>query len=153
MSQFQLIKTAEADKFPGNSSDVFSLPVRVYYQDTDAGGVVYHSTYLDFLERARYEWLRELGFDIHSLIQVHKVIFMIRSLSIEYFKPALLDDLLHITAQPAELGRSQITIAQKVTRGADVLTKATVQAVCVGADPLKPVSLPAPLRHKLGSHS
>ena len=70
----------------------FSLPVRVYYQDTDAGGVVYHSTYLDFMERARYEWLRELGFDIHSLVQIHKVVFMIRSLSIEYLKPALLDD-------------------------------------------------------------
>ena len=58
-----------------------------------------------FMERARYEWLRELGFDIHSLIQVHKVIFMIRSLSIEYFKPALLDDLLHITAQAAGAGQ------------------------------------------------
>jgi|SRR3954447_5235681 len=147
------MNVVQSDTFPVHSGKAFSLPIRVYYQDTDAGGVVYHSTYLDFLERARYEWLRELGFDIHSLIQVHKVIFMIRSLSIEYFKPALLDDLLHITAQPAELGRSQITIAQKVTRGADVLTKATVQAVCVGADTLKPVSLPAPLRRKLGSHS
>jgi len=83
---------------------IFTLPVRVYYQDTDAGGVVYHSTYLDFMERARYEWLRDMGFDIHSLVQVHKVIFMVRSLNIEYFKPALLDDLLHITAQAAEIG-------------------------------------------------
>ena len=64
---------------------IFSLPVRVYYQDTDAGGVVYHSNYLNFMERARYEWLREMGFDIHSLVEVNKAIFMIRSLSIEYF--------------------------------------------------------------------
>ena len=106
------MNVVQFDKFSSLSEKVFSLPIRVYYQDTDAGGVVYHSTYLNFLERARYEWLRELGFDVHSLIQVHKVIFMIRSLSIEYFKPALLDDLLHITAQPAELGRSQITISQ-----------------------------------------
>lgn len=147
------MNVVQSDKFSSHSAKAFSLPIRVYYQDTDAGGVVYHSTYLDFLERARYEWLRELGFDVHSLIQVHKVIFMIRSLSIEYLKPALLDDLLHITVQPAELGRSQVTIAQKVTRGADILTKATVQAVCVGSDSFKPVSLPAPLRHKMGSCS
>jgi acyl-CoA thioester hydrolase len=134
-------------------NSIFALPVRVYYQDTDAGGVVYHSTYLNFMERARYEWLRELGFDIHSLVQVHKVIFMIRSVSIEYFKPALLDDLLHITAQAAEIGRSRITLSQHVLRGAVTLVSATVHAVCVGADSLKPVSVPAPLRHKLGKLS
>jgi acyl-CoA thioester hydrolase len=131
----------------------FSLPVRVYYQDTDAGGVVYHSTYLDFMERARYEWLRELGFNIHSLSQIHKVIFMVRSLGIEYFKPALLDDLLHITTQAAELGRSRITIAQRVLRGDVTLAAATVQAVCVGVDSLKPVSVPVALRLKLGKLS
>src|SRR5687768_17952318 len=70
------MKSTEADKFAVNSDkSPLSLPVRVYYQDTDAGGVVYHSTYLDYMERARYEWLRELGFDIHSLVQVHRVVF------------------------------------------------------------------------------
>ncbi|MEO7464283.1 MAG: tol-pal system-associated acyl-CoA thioesterase [Nitrosospira sp.] len=138
------------DSFPDS---IFTLPVRVYYQDTDAGGVVYHSTYLDFMERARYEWLRDMGFDIHSLVQVHKVIFMVRSLNIEYFKPALLDDLLHITAQAAEIGRSRITLSQHVLRGGVTLVSATVPAVCVGADSLKPVSVPAPLRHKLGKLS
>lgn len=138
------------DSFPDS---IFTLPVRVYYQDTDAGGVVYHSTYLDFMERARYEWLRDMGFDIHSLVQVHKVIFMVRSLNIEYFKPALLDDLLHITAQAAEIGRSRITLSQHVLRGGVTLVSATVHAVCVGADSLKPVSVPAPLRHKLGKLS
>jgi acyl-CoA thioester hydrolase len=152
MSQFQLIKTAKADKFPDNSGKIFSLPVRVYYQDTDAGGVVYHSTYLDFMERARYEWLRELGFDIRSLVQVHKVIFMIRSLGIEYFRPALLDDLLRISVQAVELGRSRITISQQVMRSSDILARGTVQAVCVGAESLKPVSLPAALRSKLEAH-
>lgn len=132
---------------------IFALPVRVYYQDTDAGGVVYHSTYLDFLERARYEWLRELGFDIHSLIQTYKVIFMIRSLDIEYFKPAVLDDLLQVLVQPVELGRSRITLSQQVLRGSAVLASATVRAVCVGAESLKPVSFPAPLRHKIVGHT
>lgn len=133
--------------------NTFILPVRVYYQDTDAGGVVYHSTYLDFMERARYEWLRELGFDIHSLIQTHKVIFMIRSLNIEYFKPALLDDLLQVAVQPAKLGRSRITLTQHVLRSGVTLAGATVHAVCVSADRLKPVSVPPALRHKLGKLS
>jgi acyl-CoA thioester hydrolase len=116
MSQLQLIKTAKADKFSNSPSKIFSLPVRVYYQDTDAGGVVYHSTYLDFME---------------------------------YLRPALLDDLLRISVQAVELGRSRITISQQVMRDPDTLTRATVQVVCVGAESLKPVSLPAPLRHKL----
>ena len=128
----------------------FSLPVRVYYQDTDAGGVVYHSNYLDFMERARYEWLREMGFDIHSLVQVNKVIFMIRSLSIEYFKPALLDDSLQVSVKVKELGRSRLTLCQEVLRGQTLLAGAVVNAVCVGVDTLKPVSVPVPLRHKLG---
>jgi acyl-CoA thioester hydrolase len=94
-----------------------------------------------------------LGFDIHSLIQVHKVIFMVRSLGIEYLKPALLDDLLHVTVQTAELGRSRITISQHVLRGKTLVANATVQAVCVGAQSLRPVSVPLPLRHKLGNRS
>lgn len=145
-----LMKAKAADKSSVSADRAwFSLPVRVYYQDTDAGGVVYHSTYLNFMERARYEWLRELGFDIHSLVQVHKVVFMIRSLSIEYFKPALLDDLLHITARAVDLGRSRITISQQVLRGTATLATATVQAVCVGSGSLKPVSVPAFLRQRL----
>lgn len=134
---------------PETRNTVFTLPVRVYYQDTDAGGVVYHSTYLNFMERARYEWLRELGFDTHALVQVHKVLFMVRSLTIEYFKPALLDDLLHVTAQATQLGRSRVTLSQHVLRGSATLASATVHAVCVGADSLKPVSVPLPLRHKM----
>ncbi|WP_293006709.1 YbgC/FadM family acyl-CoA thioesterase, partial [Nitrosomonas sp.] len=66
-------------------TNYFSLPVRVYYQDTDAGGVVYHSTYLNFMERARYEWLRELGFNANTLVATSKVLFMIRSIEVEYF--------------------------------------------------------------------
>ncbi|MEE9580026.1 MAG: tol-pal system-associated acyl-CoA thioesterase [Nitrosomonadaceae bacterium] len=131
----------------------FTLPIRVYYQDTDAGGVVYHSTYLNFMERARYEWMRELGLDINSLIQVHKVVFMVRSLNIEYFKPALLDDLLHVTVQATELGRTRIALFQRILRGHVTLASATTHVVCVGADTLKLVSLPVPLRQKFGNLS
>ena len=114
----------------------YSLPVRVYYQDTDAGGVVYHSTYLNFMERARYEWLRELGFNANALIEIHQVLFMVRSLEIEYFKPAVLDDLLQVTV---EILRNQIK-----------LVNATIHVVCVGTERLKPVSIPVPLREKIG---
>ena len=135
------------------TDSAFTLPVRVYYQDTDAGGVVYHSTYLNFMERARYEWMRELDLDIKSLTQVHKVLFMIRSLNIEYFKPALLDDLLHVTVHTAGLGRARITLSQNVLREHTTLASATTQVVCVDADTLKLASLPASLRLKFGNLS
>ncbi len=131
------------------SGDIFSCSVRVYYQDTDTGGVVYHATYLNFMERARYEWLREMGFAVNSLIQDHKIIFMVRSLNIEYFKPALLDDLLHVTVQVTEIGRSRITLFQQVLRNQVMLVSAIIHVVCVGVDSLKPVSVPAPLRQKI----
>lgn len=128
----------------------YSFPIRVYYQDTDAGGVVYHSTYLDFIERARYEWLRKLGFDVNALIQIHKTVFMVRSLEIEYFKPAVLDDLLQVTVQVVKIGGSRITIYQEILRSHIKLVNATVHVVCVGADSLKPVRVPVPLRQKIG---
>ena len=128
----------------------FLLPVRVYYQDTDAGGVVYHSTHLNFMERARYEWLRELGFDVHSLVEVHKMLFMVRSLEIEYFKPAVLDDLLHVTVKVTKIGRSRITISQEIYCSHVRLVSADIHVVCVGSETFKPVSIPAPLREKIG---
>jgi acyl-CoA thioester hydrolase len=128
----------------------FSLPIRVYYQDTDAGGVVYHSNYLNFMERARYEWLRELGFNANALIDDHKVLFMVRSIEIDYFKPSVLDDLLHVTVAVREMGRSRITLFQEVLRSHVKLVSATIHVVCVGAETLKPVSIPAPLREKIG---
>ncbi|SER15358.1 acyl-CoA thioester hydrolase [Nitrosomonas sp. Nm51] len=127
----------------------FSLPIRVYYQDTDAGGVVYHATHLHFLERARYEWLRLLGYGVHELLDAHQLQFMIRSLEIEYFKPAILDDLLHITVDAVDLGRSRITLAQEVLCNQSRLVNATVHAVCVSTESLKPVSIPVPLRKKI----
>ena len=132
---------------------VFVHPVRIYYQDTDAGGVVYHASYLNFLERARYEWLRELGFTVDTMIRSHKMIFLIRSLGIEYFKPAVLDDLLDITVQVVDIGRSRITLQQQILREQGTLASATVHAVCVGAETLKPDSIPAPLRQKIEKQS
>lgn len=128
----------------------FSLPVRVYYQDTDAGGVVYHATHLNFMERARYEWLRALGFNVNSLIEDHKMLFMVRSLEIEYFKPAVLDDLLNVTVAVTTIGRSRITLSQEILCSHVKLVNATIHVVCVGTETLKPVSIPVPLREKIG---
>lgn len=128
----------------------FSLPIRVYYQDTDAGGVVYHSTYLNFMERARYEWLRELGFNVKLLTEIHNMLFMVRSLEIQYFKPAVLDDLLHVTVTVKEMGRSRITLSQEILCSHVKLVSATIHVVCVGAETLKPISIPVPLRERIG---
>lgn len=128
----------------------FSLPIRIYYQDTDAGGVVYHSTYLNFMERARYEWLRALGFNVNALIEVHKILFMVRSVEIEYFKPSILDDLLNVTVAVTEIGGSRITLFQEIICNHVKLVSATIHVVCVGAETLKPVRIPAPLREKIG---
>ena len=127
----------------------FSFPVRVYYQDTDAGGVVYHTCYLNFMERARYEWLRALGFNVNSLTAVHKALFMVRSIDVVYFKPAVLDDLLSVTVTANEIGRSRITLLQEIVCNHVKLVSATIHVVCVGAETLKPVSIPAPLREKI----
>lgn len=130
--------------------EYFSFPIRVYYQDTDAGGVVYHSTYLNFMERARYEWLRELGFNVAALRDIHQALFMVKSLEIEYFRPAVLDDLLQVTVAVNEIGRSRIKLLQTIFCNHVQLVSATVQVVCVGAEKLKPISIPAPLRERIG---
>jgi len=95
---------------------VFSLPVRVYFQDTDAGGVVYHAAYVNFFERARTEWLRTFGYSNAGLMKELGVVFVVRSIKLDYLKPALLDDLLTVTARIKTIGRSQVTLVQTVRR-------------------------------------
>lgn len=127
----------------------YTLPVRVYFQDTDAGGVVYHASYVNFLERARTEWLRDCcGYSNAGFLKELGVVFVVRSLKLEYFKPALLDDLLTVTAQVKETGRSRIVLSQDVMRGNEKLAEAEVQLVCVARESFKPVSLPEILRRQ-----
>lgn len=133
----------------GAREPAFFLPLRVYYQDTDAGGVVYHSRYLDFLERARYEWLREAGFGLRELAERLKVVFVVRSLSIEFRRPARLDDLLHVTVRLEQVGRSRVPVTQEVKRDQEVLAEAMVELACVDALTLKPASLPPELRRAM----
>jgi len=132
-----------------SKSKIFSLPVRVYFQDTDAGGVVYHANYLNFMERARTEWLRTHGYSNAGLMKEFGVVFVVRSMKLDYLRPALLDDLLDVTAQIKDIGRSRLTLLQTVRRGADVLTEAEVHLVCVSLASFKPASVPEVLRTQL----
>jgi acyl-CoA thioester hydrolase len=128
---------------------IYSLPIRVYFQDTDAGGVVYHASYVNFLERARTEWLRDrYGYSNGGLMKEFGVAFVVRSLKLDYLKPALLDDLLSVTAQIKETGRSRVTLLQNVMRGEEMLVEAEIHLVCVAMDNFKPVSVPEVLREQ-----
>ncbi|ADE10756.1 tol-pal system-associated acyl-CoA thioesterase [Sideroxydans lithotrophicus] len=125
---------------------LFSWPVRVYFQDTDAGGVVYHASYVNFMERSRTEWLRTFGYSNARLMQELGVVFVVRSLKLDYLKPALLDDLLTVTSHVKEIGRSRVSILQTVVRGEDLLVQGEVHLVCVDVKSFKPVSVPDVLR-------
>jgi len=126
---------------------VYALPIRVYFQDTDAGGVVYHASYVNFLERARTEWLRErYGYSNAGLMKEFGVVFVVRSLKMDYLKPALLDDLLSVTAQIKETGRTRVALLQNVLRGEEVLVEAEIHLVCVALENFKPVGIPDVLR-------
>jgi acyl-CoA thioester hydrolase len=125
---------------------VFSWPVRVYYQDTDAGGVVYHASYVNFMERARTEWLRTFGYSNAGMMTELGVMFVVRSIKLDYLRPALLDDMLNVTAEIKEIGRSRLNMIQTVMRGDELLTEGEVHLVCVTADSFKPVSVPDVMR-------
>lgn len=128
---------------------VYSLPVRVYYQDTDAGGVVFHASYLNFLERARTEWLRhEFGLTHCELMEQFHVMFVLRALSLEYHKPAKLDDLLYVSAELRELGRSRVVVAQQVLREGQLLTDGVIDLVCVDTQSLTSVAIPEILKQQ-----
>ena len=128
---------------------VYAMPIRVYFQDTDAGGVVYHASYVNFMERARTEWLRECyGYSNAGLMKAFGVVFVVRTLKLDYLKPALLDDLLSVTAQIKDVGRSRVTLHQSVMRGEEKLVEAEIHLVCVTVDGFKPVSVPDVLREQ-----
>jgi len=125
---------------------IFTWPVRVYFQDTDAGGVVYHASYVNFMERARTEWLRTHGYSNAGLMKEFGVVFVVRSMKLDYLRPALLDDMLDVTAQVKDIGRSRITLLQTVRRADELLTEAEVHLVSVSLETFKPVRVPEALR-------
>jgi acyl-CoA thioester hydrolase len=127
----------------------FSFPVRVYYEDTDAAGVVYYANYLKFMERARTEWLASLGFPLAAFESEHGVAFVVHRAEIDFLAPARLNDRLDVTVEPAERGASRLVAMQEVRRGPVALTRARVALACVDTARWKPARMPKPLQHAL----
>jgi len=126
----------------------FVWPARVYWEDTDGGGIVYYANYLRFLERARTEWLRQLGHSQQRLVREEGILFTVVSLEIEYRAPARLDDELEISCQPRPQGPASLRFAQSIWRRAaaaerELLAEASVRVACVDARTLRPRRLPA----------
>lgn len=128
---------------------MFSFPIRVYYEDTDAGGVVYHSQYLNFMERARTEWLRHFGFEQTWLKNELGVIFVVTQAEIKFKRPARFDDLLEIQCQPNKISFSSIEFNQQVVRQSQILIDAIIKIACVDANTFKPVTIPRLIKEKI----
>jgi acyl-CoA thioester hydrolase len=127
----------------------FSWPVRVYYEDTDAGGVVYYANYLKFFERARTEWLRSSGLNQDRLAQEEGLIFVVRRAALDFVRPARLDDMLEVTVEPQKLARVYVQLVQEASRGGQVLARAEVQVACLSLRGFKPAAIPQFVRDKL----
>jgi len=130
-------------------SDTFRWPFRVYIEDTDAGGIVYYVNYLKFMERARTEYLRSLGFGKEYIFN-QNLMFVVHKVQGEYLKPATLDDELVATAKVIDAGASDITMEQLVYRGDELLCKGEVRIVCVSKEGMRPKRLPKEIKQALG---
>jgi acyl-CoA thioester hydrolase len=122
----------------------FAFPIRIYWEDTDAGGVVYHARYLHFLERARTEWLRAAGIGQHALREHDNVVFVVHAMDIRFNAPARLDDLLTATVQPAERRSASFVVLQTLKREpeARALVEARVRVACLDAALFRPRPIP-----------
>jgi acyl-CoA thioester hydrolase len=128
---------------------VFSWPTRVYWEDTDAGGVVYHAQYLAFLERARTEWLRAHGNGQESLRVEHDLVFAVRSMRIDFRQPARLDDALAVSVALRQCRRASLVIAQTIHRGQALLLDAEVRVAALSAADFRPRAIPDPMYGEL----
>jgi acyl-CoA thioester hydrolase len=128
---------------------VFTWTVRVYYEDTDVGGIVYYANYLKFFERARTEWLRSLGIHQQALLDEENAAFVVRSANIEYLSSARLDDEISLKLTVEKLGRASVHFMQQAYRGDTLLSTAYVKVACVDAQTMRPCSLPATLAAKM----
>lgn len=123
-------------------AEIFELPIRVYYEDTDAGGIVYHATYLNFMERARTEWLMAKGINLNTYAQTHGEMFVVRKLDIEYLRPAYLCDELIVQSYIIQRSRTRVLFQQNIIRGDDVLTRGTVEIITLDVASRRPKPLP-----------
>ena len=128
---------------------VFSWPTRVYWEDTDAGGVVYHAQYLAFLERARTEWLRAHGKGQETLRVDHDLVFAVRAMRIEFLQPARLDDALLVSVALRQCRRASLVLAQSIRRDGTLLLEADVRVAALNASDFRPRAIPMPLYEEL----
>jgi acyl-CoA thioester hydrolase len=125
--------------------------VRVYYQDTDAGGVVFHGQYLAFMERARSELLDQAGIDLARFVERHGVLFMVHRIEVKYHLPARLNELLAVSAEVVKMGRASFVFHQRVKRAAELLVEAEVAIALVDRERMKPARMPAELEQALST--
>ena len=127
----------------------FSLPVRVYYQDTDAGGVVFHAQYLAFMERARTELLNEAGIDVARVVEKYRLMFVVHEIAVKYHTPARLNDVLAVSAEVVTMGRASFRFRQLVERGDELLVEADITLALVDRETMKPTRMPEALQQAL----
>ncbi len=120
----------------------FNWPVRVYYEDTDAGGVVFYANYLKFFERARTEMLRSMGFEQDRLIDEQGIIFVVRSVQIDYLMPARFNEQINVSAVVTLAKKASLIFEQTITRGSDVLCTGTVRIACLDSKNMRPKAIP-----------
>ena len=123
-----------------------SWPVRVYYEDTDSGGVVYHSNYLNFMERARTEWLRSLKINQQTLKDELNLLFVVHQIDIKFIKPAIFNDLIEVETTLKQITPVRVKLEQLIKRQSDLLISASVEVVGVNARTLKPVRIPQQIK-------
>ena len=136
----------------GESDPVDSFSYRVYWEDTDAGGVVYHARYLQFLERARSDWLAGLGVSQTDLRRERGRVFVVTRMEIDFRKPARLEDELDVSVCVQAVGRARMDFRQQIRRCEDLLIEATVRAACLDAASFAPARMPAEIQAKLRAH-
>ena len=127
----------------------FSWPVRVYYEDTDAGGVVFYANYLKFFERARTEMLRSFGFEQDRLVSEDKVIFVVRSVTVDYLKPARFNEQIDVSAKIIENKKTSLIFEQSITREQEVLCNGKIRIACVDAENMRPKPIPIAILEQL----
>jgi acyl-CoA thioester hydrolase len=127
---------------PAATGQPFSFTVRVYYEDTDAGGVVYYANYLKFMERARTEWLESLGFPLAAFERAHGVVFMVHRIEVDFLRPARLNDALDVTVEVLDRGAARLGLRQAIRRGDEPIIDARVMLACVDAEALRPRRIP-----------
>lgn len=132
-------------------SGPFSIQLRVYYQDTDAGGVVFHGQYFAFMERARTEMLNALGYDLARFAESHGVLFMVHSLTATFHVPARLNELISVSAEVAKMRRASLVFRQRIERGTELLVEGEVTIALVDRVRLKPARMPQELKNALNA--